>query len=156
MALLVCAAILGAGGCARTVSSKSSDQPDLAEITAKPLPPEKAQEMLGEVGENWLYGEGVGDTAVTVGTVVLFPPYLVWVLGNAALSLTGYEPLRVSDMLPERQGQSWKQTYSAVVSGPGKFSAALAGEEFRSPELARENLRKYTEPVEASTAQAVK
>ena len=91
-----------------------------------------------EAGGNWLYGQGVGETAVAAGGIFVFPPYALYLLGNAALSYSGYEPLYVSNALPEDAKASWNQTYETVTSAPGKLNAAIAGEEFRSQDLIKE------------------
>ena len=139
--ILVIFFTLGCSGCA--VSKKAEKKPALAEIVENPIPPEKAEGLLGEVGENWLYGVGLGDTAITVGTICAFPPYALWVVGNAALSVSGYEPLRFSDALPEKERDTWKEAYASVASGPGRLSAAIAGREFRSEGVAKDRLEKY-------------
>jgi len=99
--------------------------------------------MLGEVGENWLYGQGVGETAATAGAIAVFPPYALWVLGNAALSVGGYRPLEFSDVLPEAEKQAWSDTYDSITSSPGRATAAVAGTEFRSKGVAKEKLKPY-------------
>lgn len=108
-----------------------------------PIPPEKitdknAPAIAKEAGGNWLYGQGVGETAVAAGGIFVFPPYALYLLGNAALSYSGYEPLYVSNALPEDAKASWNQTYETVTSAPGKLNAAIAGEEFRSQDLIKE------------------
>ncbi len=127
---------------------------DVREVTQKPLTPEQSGELLGEVGNNWLYGQGVGETALMVGTSIVFPPYALWVLGNAALDVSGYEPLRVSDALPEQEGKAWKDTYDAVTSSPGRLSASLAGEEFRSQEVAKERIERVLKKDDAGVQQS--
>ncbi|RIL11642.1 MAG: hypothetical protein DCC75_01925 [Proteobacteria bacterium] len=123
---------------------KEKEQPSAVDSAIqRPLPPEKTQELLGEVGENFLYGEGLGDTAITAGTIIAFPPYAIWVAGNGLLSISGYEPLRVTDALPEEGQTAWDDAYSSVSSGPGKVAAAIAGKEFRSKEVAAEKLKPY-------------
>ena len=123
---------------------------NVKEVTQKPLTPEQSQELLGEVGNNWLYGQGVGETTLMVGTSIVFPPYAIWVLGNAALDVSGYEPLRISDALPEEQGKVWKETYDSVTSGPGRVSASIAGEEFRTQEVAKERIERVLEKGDAA------
>jgi len=109
---------------------------DLESAVEKPLPPEKSEELLGEVGNNWLYGQGIGNTAATVGTVVLFPPYALLVLGNVGLEAAGYEPLWLSDALPAKGRQAWHTAYDGVTSGPGRLAASIAGREYRTPQVA--------------------
>jgi hypothetical protein len=76
-----------------------------------------------------------------LGAVIVFPPYILYLLGNTALSLSGYEPVTVSSMLPEEQGKAWSKGYDTVVSGPGRIVAATAGREYRSREVGDERLR---------------
>jgi hypothetical protein len=131
-ALLIITACTSCG----VIKKKEPDAaPSGVEMVGKPMPPEKAKEVLSEAGSNFAYGPGLGDAAVTVGTVVVFPPYALYLLGNAVLSLSGYEPVTVSSMLPEEQGKAWSSTYDSMVSGPGKVVAAMAGHEYRSREV---------------------
>ena len=121
---------------------KEQDPADrgLLEAAKKPIPPEKAEEIVDAAAGNWFYGQGVGDTAITAGAVIAFPPYLVVVLGNAALSLGGYEPITVSGLLPEETGKEWAETYDSVASSPGRLSAAVAGREFRTREVIKDDM----------------
>lgn len=135
--------------CACSLPKKQETQPSLASVVKNPLTPEETQEMLTEVGQNWLYGEGLGDTAITAGTVVVFPPYALWLVSNAVLTLSGYEPLSVANALPPAEKESWTQTYGSIASGPGRFAAAVAGREFRTQETSRERLQKYLERAAA-------
>lgn len=106
----------------------------------EPLSPENTNELLNEVGSNWLFGQGMGETAATIGTIVVFPPYALWVLGNAALQLSGEEPIEVSRILPEESGKVWRTTYDEITSVPGRTTAAVAGETYRSQEVARDRI----------------
>lgn len=118
-------------------------EPDPAlDFMKRPLTPEENQELTSEVGSNWLYGQGFGETAVAVGGIVLFPPYALYVLGNGALSLSGYEPLYVTNLLPEKPREEYNNVYSGVTSGPGRLSAAIAGEEYRTTDVVRERYKK--------------
>jgi hypothetical protein len=129
------------GGCA--LKKKASEDQLSQVVKSKPLKPEESKEMLKEVGQNWLYGQGVGETALTVGTIVIFPPYALWVLGNAALSVSGYESIKFSDALPPEEKAAWVDTYDSMASGPGRLTAAIAGKEFRTQDVAKEKLDKY-------------
>lgn len=110
-----------------------------------PLSPDNTSELLDEVGSNWFYGQGLGETAVTVGAIAVFPPYALWVVGNAAMQLSGEEPVEVSKMLPEDGGEIWRATYDGITSVPGRTTAALAGEEYRNKEVARERIEAVLE-----------
>jgi hypothetical protein len=118
-------------------------------VAQKPIPPDQAREILDEMGSNFAYGPGIGDTAVNIGAAVAFPPYAVVLLGNAVLSLSGYEPVTVSSILPEEDGKKWSETYDQIVSGPGRVVAAVAGREYRSREVGEHKMRSLLKSVEA-------
>ncbi len=65
-----------------------------------------------------------------VGTVVVFPPYALYLLGNAGLALAGYEPLYVTDALPGEARDAALTVYDGITSVPGRIAAGVAGEEF--------------------------
>jgi hypothetical protein len=129
-----------AAGCGVIKEKPKTEQSELSALS-KPMPPEKAKEVLNEVGGNFAYGPGLGGAALNLGTSIVFPPYLIYLLGNTALSLTGYEPVTVSSLLPEEEGRAWSNGYDTVVSGPGRVVAAVSGHEYRSQEVAQERLR---------------
>lgn len=93
--------------------------------------PEEAQEILQDAWYSWIYGQGVGRTALNVGTVVLFPPYALYLLGNAGLQFAGYEPLYVTDALPEQSRKVVLSGVDEITSVPGRLNAAVFREEFR-------------------------
>jgi len=107
---------------------------DLPGVNSPALSPDEAKERLSEMGENWVYGEGLGDTGLQIGVAFAFPPYALVMVANGVLALSGYEPVTVSSLLPEPASKVWKQSYGGLVSGPGRFVAAVAGEEFRTEE----------------------
>jgi len=124
---------------------ETPDSLDLVQMASDPLSPEETGGVLREVGNNWVFGQGVGDTAVTVGSVLLFPPYGLFVLANAVADISGYEPVRISDALPEPEREAWTSFYQNVTSGPGRFNAAIAGKEFRTQDSARQRLEERLE-----------
>jgi hypothetical protein len=140
-------------GCG-VVKEKPKSQVDEISAVGKPMTNEQAKAVLGEVGSNFAYGPGLGDAAVNLGAVVLFPPYIIYLLGNTALSLTGYEPVTVSSLLPEEQGKAWSNGYDTVVSGPGRVVAATAGREYRSREVGDERLRVLLDEGDSDQAKA--
>ncbi len=108
----------------------------------RPLTPEESNELAGEVGGNWLYGQGFGEALVSIGGIVLFPPYAIYLLGNGAISLSGYEPLYVTNLLPEAPRDGYNQFYDTVTSGPGRLSASFARKEYRTQEVIKERYKK--------------
>lgn len=128
-----------------SVLEKEEDpQTELAKkAIEKPLPPEKTKELMSKVGSNWLYGQGVGETALTVGTIFAFPPYAIYVLGNGALSLSGYKPLHVTDALPDDARDGWNSVYDGVTGAPGHVTAAVAEREYREPEVVKQDLEQF-------------
>ena len=129
-------------GCTKKSPGPSNDLGlDTKELISKPLPPEKSKELVGEAGRNWLYGEGFGNTALSAGSIFLFPPYGLLILGNAIAEINGYEPVWLSDALPEEERDEWRSVYRHAAEAPGRTSATLAGEEFRTKEIAKERIR---------------
>ena len=104
--------------------------PALAKGEVSPPTGGDVGQMLERAGEHWFYGRGFGATALTVGTCVVFPPYILYLLGNAGLQLAGYQPLYLTDALPETPRKDLLQTYDNIVSVPGWLSANIAGHEF--------------------------
>ncbi len=150
---MVALAMLGmVSGCG-VIREKPESEPSNLDLIGKPMPPEKAKEVLSEVGKNFAYGPGLGDAALNVGTAVVFPPYAIYLLGNAVLSLSGYEPVTISSMLPPENGKAWSDTYDSIVSGPGKVVAAMAGHEYRSREVGNAKMREVLESLNESEAQ---
>lgn len=127
-------------GCGLLREKEEPPAVDLKRAVTKPLPPEKTEELLEEVGSNWFYGQGLGETALTAGTIFVFPPYALYVVGNGILTLSGYEEIRFSDALPEEDKRDWNAAYDSITSGPGRFTAAVAGKEFRTKAVAKEKL----------------
>ena len=105
--------------------------PSVKEIsqTLENKSPEDLQDTLEEYGENWLYGQGLGATLLNVGTVVIFPPYGLYLLGNAGIALAGYEPLYITDVLPDTPREEILSVYGRVASIPGNVAAKIAGRE---------------------------
>lgn len=132
-------AILGLTACT-PAQEASRETPSLAQLGKRQLSPEESQELMEAIGQNWLYGNGVGETALTAGSIFVFPPYAIYVLGNAALSLGGYEQVRISNALPDEERKNWLSIYDEVTSGPGRLNAAVAGKEFITRERAKERV----------------
>ena len=156
VAVIVAVLSLGLGGCS-LLKKKETPDADLESAALKPMPPEKSKEFLSDVSSDWFYGQGVGGTALAVGTVVLFPPYAIYLLGNGILSLSGYEPITVSGALPEEQGNAWNSVYSTVTSAPGRVNAAVAGREFVTEEQSAKTIERYLKsaPEERKQPEAI-
>lgn len=114
------------------------------------MAPEQAEEVLETWGESWLYGPGLGEAALNVGASLLFPPYALYLLGNSALALSGFEPLYLSDALPELDREAWRSFHDEVSSGPGRVAAAVAGKEYVTRERARANLKQVLDKSAAA------
>lgn len=106
-------------------------------VTGKqPAPkPEEYEGQLAKAGEDWLYGPGLGRTTLNVGTVLLFPPYALYLLTNAGLALAGYDPIYITDALPEEPKETVDLVYTSITDTPGQLAATLAGENFRTEEM---------------------
>ena len=119
-----------------------SSPPSLKEIAARAERDAEAGDpnaALREFGHRWFYGHGLGRTIANVGTTVAFPPYAIYILGNAGLSLAGYEQLWVTSALPEPVKRYTLLVYDGITSVPGRIAAAVSGEEFAGSQT--ENLQ---------------
>ena len=90
--------------------------------------------MLATGSKNWALGNGLGDTALKVGTSIVFPPYLIYLIGNGAIEMAGYNGVYVTDALPDKYREGWNGMYDSVSSLPGRAVATASGSEFRSQE----------------------
>jgi hypothetical protein len=145
--LLLIVSFTTVSGCG--LLKKKEPEPEVQLAMSEPLEPEEAQELLGEIGGNWLYGEGIGSTLLNVGAIVLFPPYGLYLLGNGLISVAGYEPLYVTSALPEEQQKDYNSFYSELVSSPGRLSAFLAEKDYRDKKEIKERLKQFQERVKA-------
>lgn len=148
LVLLSCLSLLS--GCGLMVKKPSDQTPVITRIKPEALNKEERDELLREVGGNYVYGQGLGKTMLNVGSVVLFPPYAAYLLGNTVLEYSGYEPMEISSALPDTGRESWKQMYETVTSAPGRVVAAVAGEEYRNDVIAREKILKFAKQPSSS------
>lgn len=116
-------------GCGSVFKKQATEGP-VAMLKEQPLEGHEAQELNSRVVDSYVYGEGLGDSVIKVGTAVVFPPFILVMLGNAALSASGYEPVGVSSVLPEPAADGWKSFYNEVSSTPGRVSAGIAGKKY--------------------------
>lgn len=86
---------------------------------------EEAWKVLEEKGEEWFFGTGFGKTILNVGLVAIFPPYAIYLLGNAGLEIAGYQPIFVTDILPENGRREVSKEFEEFVSVPGRINAAV-------------------------------
>lgn len=96
-------------------------------------PPPTEQDVQKAVG-NWFYGPGLGQTVLNVGAVVAFPPYAVYLIGNAGLSLAGFQQLFITDLLPEQPREVVLTAYDGVTSVPGRMTSFVAGRDYYQPQ----------------------
>lgn len=111
---------------------KPPSLPDLVSGKEKPPQVEDVEAKFQQASSEWFYGYGIGRTTANVGTIVLFPPYALYLLGNAGLELAGYEPLYVTNVLPTEPRRAVLSVYDNVTSVPGRLNSALGGQEFDS------------------------
>jgi len=117
-------------GRARLDFNKPPTISELASGEATPASNEELSDMMQDATHDWFYGKGLGTTVLNVGTIIIFPPYALYLLGNAGLQLSGYEPLYITDALPKESKDDVLGVYDMVVSSPGRVTAHLADEEF--------------------------
>ncbi|MCC6219989.1 MAG: hypothetical protein IT291_01975 [Deltaproteobacteria bacterium] len=100
----------------------------LASGKEQPLEPDELSEVLRDSGERWFYGDGIGKTMMNVGAIAIWPPYAIYVVGNAAISMAGYEPVHITSALPEPAREEVLSVYDSVTAVPGKINSAIAKE----------------------------
>lgn len=132
------------------INSSKEEGISLQKLSEDPLSPEETKVLMEKAGKNWLYGNGLGESVLTIGTVVIFPPYAALVVGNSILSLSGYDPVNISDAMEEEDQNSWKNFYNTITSGPGRLAAVISGEEYRSKEAIKEDYEKFFEETRGS------
>lgn len=123
--------------------AKESHEQSFSQVVKNPMPPEKAGELIEKTGGNWLFGQGVGETALTVGTCVLFPPYVLYVVGNAGLSLAGYERVTLISALPHESEAEATTVYDGITEMPGRVFSVFAGENFRTKEYVQNDMNTF-------------
>lgn len=119
------------------VLKKKEPDPTL-DFMKQPLTQEQSQQLAGEVGGNFLYGQGFGDLLINVGGILVTPWYALYVLGNGALSVADYEPLYVTNLLPKQTKAGYDTVYTTIASGPGRGAAYIASEPYRTEEIIKE------------------
>jgi len=124
-------------------TQKKTESPSLNQVIAEPLPPEKTGELLTKVGQNWAYGQGLGETAMTVGAIVVFPPYAIYAIGNAIVDLAGYERLDPVKFLPPESQASVNEVYDTITEAPGRGVAKAAGVPFRDKETIKNDFNQF-------------
>lgn len=98
-------------------------------------PPPKSEDVKAELNtqlSKWWYGDGVGKTATNVGTIIVFPPWALYLLTNAGISLAGYEPYYITDAFPPKTRLGVLGMYDNITSVPGRINAEIAGKPFYS------------------------
>lgn len=146
ISVAICCSLLS--GCSGVLKKRPPAKKTAVDLIGEPIPPEQAKNVLSELGKNYAYGTGIGDTALNVGAVVAFPPYAIYLVGNAVLALTGYETITPSTLLPKKAGKAWGKTYDTIASGPGRVVAAMAGHEFRSEAVKEQKLQRIFAEIE--------
>ncbi len=104
---------------------------EISETASKPNGQEELQSELDAYVNRWFYGPGLGQSTLNIGTVVLFPPYVLYLLGNAGLQLAGYEPVSVLSYVPGEPGDYVRASYDAITGVPGRTTSTIAGEDFQ-------------------------
>lgn len=122
---------------------KKAESPSVNQVIAEPLSPEKTGELITKVGQNWAYGQGLGETALTVGTIVVFPPYALYAIGNAIIDLAGYERMDPTRLLPDKTEKAVNSVYNTVTEAPGRGVAKAAGVPFRDRETIKNDFNQF-------------
>jgi hypothetical protein len=122
-------------------------------LAAEPLSPKETGEVVDTALTNFFYGPGLGETALDVTGVMLFPPYAMVLIGQTLVRLAGYESPRFIEMFPQEQQQAYDKTMDTVYSGPGRLVSAAAGEEYRTRSRVRSRWVETVEKLEANRSE---
>lgn len=95
-----------------------------------PMEPEELGSELEDGAKKWATSAGLGKTITNIGAIIVFPPYALYLFGNAGLELFGKSPLYVTDILPESPRSVVRGAYNEVTSVPGRVIAGATGETF--------------------------
>ncbi|MCI5064687.1 hypothetical protein MRY87_03060 [bacterium] len=114
-------------------SSELSAQ--IREIAREPLSAEERELVVETAAENFAYGRGLGDTAMNVAGVLLYPPYGALLLGQALLDVSGVGRVRAVDLLPEKEQETYETALAAISSAPGRAVSYAAGKPFRDEQM---------------------
>jgi hypothetical protein len=137
------------------VQADDTDKPlasKLQKLTSEPLTPEQTSELVDTAAGNFFYGPGLGETALDVAGMILFPPYALVVVGNSALSLAGYQPLSIKRVLPEDVKKDYSSVTDTIYSGPGRVVAGVSGKEYLKREKVKDRWDDFANKVEESRA----
>lgn len=120
---LLCLALCDCGSVLRKKTSKEqrADSPPVAKNEAE------AKRVLHEAGKDVVFGDPLGE----IGASILFLPYGIYKLGQAAAGAAGYK-LEATGALPKEEQQTAKKVGKAIISAPGRAVAAAAGEPYRN------------------------
>lgn len=92
--------------------------------------PEQLNAELKKAGSRFLYGPGLGRSATNIGAIAVFPPYAIYLLGNAGLSLAGFHEMYITNFLPDTPRKHVLGFYDGVTSVPGRVAALVAGRKY--------------------------
>ena len=108
---------------------RTDKPPSVGEIT-KAVNENKVEGKLADMKDWWLYGPGMGRTILNVGTTIIFPPYALYLITNAGLSVSGYETIKPTEILPEGPKAVVNEAYNDITSVPGRLSAFLSSKDY--------------------------
>ena len=103
---------------------------DLISGKAKPPTPEEYKREMGKVAHGWFFGHGFGTAIFNIGTAIAVPPYAFYLLGNAALEVSGFGAVYPTDFLPDPAANLVGGAFQGVVSVPGRINAVIFDEPF--------------------------
>ena len=139
LTLTLAVTFLGCG-----ILQKKVDDPSI-DFSKKTLTPKQSNELAAQVAGNFFYGQGFGDAIINIGGIIITPWYAIYALGNAVISLSGYEPLYVTNLLPKETKSGYDAVYNGVASVPGRGTALVARQQYRTDEIIKERFRKFLE-----------
>jgi len=103
---------------------------DLVSGRAKAPTPEEYKREMSNLAHGWFFGPGFGTAIFNIGTAIAVPPYAFYLLGNAALEVSGLGAVYPTDLLPDPAANVVGGAFQQVVSVPGRLNSAIFDEPF--------------------------
>ena len=137
--LLIVSLLFTSSACGVLTEKKPDPTLDFSQVQ---LTPHESGQLASEAASNFFYGQGLGEAILNIGGIILTPWYAIYVVGNGIISVAGYEPPYVTNLLPNETKAEYDSGYNFVTSGPGRATSLVAGTPYRDEETIKNRYRK--------------
>lgn len=124
--------------CAATASHPNYATDNVTK-SKKSMTPEHAKFVLTETGKNFAFGNGLGEAAVFIGSIFVFPVYAIYRGTVSVANAFGAGIPPAYSLLPEPGQEVAKTSWDTITGAPGWVVAKTVGEEFRDKDIVAES-----------------